>query len=122
MKIGFNLFKCVGDILDDKVDIKDVLYIISSTAIKEERSIDGAVLNYLGGKPDTIRAIRMIGVLGQLMKENKLIQPRLQGMNEHYVPEHHWADIFFDDGNDNTTVKRAWENYKIASVLSKDHA
>lgn len=119
MKIGFNLFKCVEDILEGRVIIDNVLYIISSTAIKEERNIDPVVLNHLGPKPDTIYTIRFVETVRHLFKENKIIQPRLQGIMEHEIPEYHWGDLFINEDKSNTTVKRAWENYKIASTLAQ---
>ena len=122
MKIGFNFFLCIEDILEGKVKIDDVLYIISSTAIKEERNIDSVVLNHLGPKPDTIYTIRFIETVRHLYKEHKILQPRLQGIMKHNIPDYHWGDLFINKDKGNRTVKKAWENYKIASVLSRDHA
>ena len=117
MKIGFSFFLCIEDILDGKVKIDDVLYIISSTAIKKEGDIDRVVLNHLGSKPDTIYTIRFIETVRHLYKENKILQPRLQGIMSHAIPDHHWGDVFINKDKGNKTVKKAWENYKIASSL-----
>jgi hypothetical protein len=116
MKIGFSLGRCIRDIVDNKVTIDDVAFIITATCIREKEQL-GPVIedylfrdDYLYGR-DSEECHR---VANELWDNNKLIQPRREGIHRHKQPANSiWVDIFPTELTENTTVKKAWDAYRF---------
>lgn len=116
MKIGFSFGRCIRDIVTDKVSIDDVAFIITGTAVRDEEQMLNVVQDY------TYRGDYLAGLDEQACKEvalalwrsNKVLQPRLQGIHRHKIPENSvWVDLFPTALSDNESVKRAWDSYRF---------
>jgi len=116
MKIGFSLGRCIRDIVNDKVAYRDVLFIIAATMIDKTEKIDSVVdaymqePGYLWGLPKD----KCLAVAYRLWEDNKIIQPRLEGIGRRAVPEHAiWADLFLSPEIPNPSISAAWEQYRL---------
>jgi len=116
MKIGFSLGRCVRDIVNGDVSIDNVAFIIAATAIREKEKlkpvIDDYLLRpgYLSGLDDS----KCHEVANILWDQNKILQPRLQGLHRHMQPENAiWVDMFPTVNSDNDAVKKAWDGYRF---------
>lgn len=122
MLVGLSLSYCVADILDGKVNVSDVLVIVTRTDFNPTNEYEwNAIMEgytthkpiWRGYKEDAIKEVVM-----QLYEMGKLHQPRQFGS---YPPrvEHNWLETFVP-GNEHTNpaVKKAWDNYKILAGLS----
>ena len=116
MKIGFSLGRCVRDIVNGKVSEDDVAFIITATCIREKEQLDAVIIDY------TYRNDYLVGldeqecirVAHSLWDNNKLIQPRREGIHRHKQPENSvWVDIFPTELSDNESVKKAWDGYRF---------
>lgn len=78
--IGKSLTFCVRDIIDGRVDIRDVEYIIAGTAFETwddwKDAIDEYCLSYWLSNPGVARR-----VVNNLIMTDRIIQPRLFGEN-----------------------------------------
>lgn len=76
--VGLSLSKCVADIIEDKVDVNDVVFIIARTAIKTPEDMDYVMHRYRKSywekNPDLGEKIARL-----LFEDNKVTQPRLRG-------------------------------------------
>lgn len=116
MKIGFSLGRCVRDIVNGKVDIEDVAFLITATSVQDEQHLENVIYQYMG-EPTYLAGLdseRCKEVALNLWSNNKIIQPRRQGMHRHKQPEDSiWVDIFPTSLSDNESVKTAWEKYRF---------
>lgn len=116
MKIGFSFGRCIRDIVNGDVSIDDVAFIITATNMPKREYIDNVILIYMG-EPRYLLGLdydRCLEVARQLWDNNKIIQPRVQGMNRHHQPENAiWVDIFPTALSDNDSVKSAWNAYRF---------
>jgi hypothetical protein len=116
MKIGFSLGRCVRDIVNGDVSIDDVAFIITATNIREIEQLAPVINDYLvrddylyGLDEDTCQRVAL-----ELWNNNKLLQPRRQGLHRHKQPENAvWVDIFPTATSKNESVKKAWDAYRF---------
>lgn len=116
MKIGFSLGRCIRDIVCGDVAINDVAFIIGATAIREKAQLGSVIEDYLyrPGYLDGLDRDKCHEVANQLWDNNKLIQPRLQGLHRHQQPENAvWVDMFPTVNSDSDAVKKAWDGYRF---------
>ena len=145
MKIGFSYSRCVRDIADGKVDIDDVLVIISRTDFdpNDDGQWKSIWIGYGGGtgiqddlndlrslfsrsnpewsmyKDEDEQRIRDISI--QLWTEGKLHQPRKFGAHPRrssYI----WVDtgpIGHEQYTQPESVQQAWKNYLMLSALTR---
>jgi hypothetical protein len=124
MKVGFSFGRCVRDIVNGTVDIKDVMVILARTRMESAEHVDGVVeaymdrRGYLWGLDET----RCKEVASQLYQQGKIFQPRLENhypgsmVHESYV----WMDLFPTTHEDNDLVRKAWQQYQVALRLVGD--
>jgi hypothetical protein len=135
MKIGLSYSRCVRDIVDGKVDIRDVLVIIARTKFdpRNDAQWQGIWEGYGGGQTfsnpfsnpewmdypsedeDRFRSVSI-----ELWESGKLHQPREFGAHPTRMP-YYWleASIPAEEMESNPAVKRAWEQFQIVAGLSK---
>lgn len=121
MKIGFSLSKCIQDIAQGLIDVNDVAFIISLTTIREDKQIDHVIDNWiLNTVLDQENRAIYRSIVEELIKENKLVQPRIQGMHRHWLPQEgqHWMDMYPTNPPKNQAVKTAWNQYRTVQELS----
>ena len=130
MKIGLSYSRCIRDIVDGKVDIKDVLVIISRTDFDPniDEEWQGIWQGYHGYSPwsnpewvsyadedeDRFRSVSI-----ELWESGKLHQPRKFGAHPSRLP-YYWleASLPSDELENNPAVKKAWEQFQILAGLS----
>jgi hypothetical protein len=115
MKIGFSFGRCVRDIVNGDIALKDVAFIIAATNIENEYHLEQVVKAYLsrdyyldGLDEDTCQRVAL-----DLWDTNRILQPRRQGIHRHMQPESSvWVDLFPTTLSENNSVKTAWNNYR----------
>jgi len=134
MKIGLSYSRCVRDIIDGKVDIDDVLVIISSTNFDPNNDDEwkevwdgyggGGYLgnpfsqsewiNYSNEDEDRVRSVSL-----QLWNDGKLHQPRKFGAHTKRS-YHHWREVVLMDEelDQNPAARNAWEKFKMIADLT----
>jgi hypothetical protein len=123
MKIGFSLGRCIRDIVDGKISIDDVAFIITATCIKEKEQL-GPVIDdylfrddYLYGR-DEKESHR---IANELWDTNKLIQPRREGIHRHKQPANSiWVDMYPTELSENEAVKNAWNGYRLMLHMTEN--
>jgi len=134
MKIGLSLSRCVKDIVDGVVDIKDVLVVISRTDFdpRNDTQWKGIWEGYGGGQtfgspfsnPEWIdypaedeSRVRAVSI--DLWNTGKLHQPRKFGARPHRM-NYYWMEVGLssDDIDSNPAVKKAWEQFQIIAGLT----
>ena len=121
MKVGFRLSECIHDIAHGVVKFEDVAFIVSLTAIQPERDLSEIIDNWINSTLlDAEHRSQYIDVLVHLFKYNKVLQPKLQGLGDHWRPTHSecWMDLYPSAPPKNSAVQSAWDNYRIVSALS----
>jgi hypothetical protein len=132
-KIGLSFSRCVKDIVDGVVDIDDVLVVIARTKI-DPRNDDQWLDVWLGyreaygmGNPewagysdedeDRVRSVSI-----ELWESGKLHQPRQFGAHAARL-SYYWLETILPDKEleSNPAVKKAWDQFKLISQLSKTH-
>jgi hypothetical protein len=116
MKIGFSLGRCVRDIVDGKVAIDDVAFIITATCIREKEQLGPVIDDYLFRDEYLYGRDGVLShkIAEELWDSNKLIQPRREGIHRHKQPANSvWVDMFPTVPSENDAVKTAWENYRF---------
>lgn len=137
MKIGLSYSRCLCDIIDGKVDIDDVLVIITRTDF-DPRNDDQWNHIWVGYGGDTENAytqgffsqsnpewagntdeakFREVSV--QLWEQGKLHQPRKFGAHPRRLP-YIWLETFApqEEIAKNPAAEKAWNNYKLIAGLS----
>jgi hypothetical protein len=123
MKIGFSLGRCVRDIVLGKVSEDDVAFIITATCIREPEQLGPVIADYMSRSDylyglDEVECIR---VAHSLWDNNKLIQPRREGIHRHKQPENSvWVDIFPTELSENDAVKTAWDQYRFMLHMTEN--
>ena len=134
MKVGTSLSRCVRDIYEQKVDMKDILVLVTRTDFDPEKDDQWKNIweGYAGGngpgslhsQPEwfTIPAedeskIRDICI--KLKLQGKLHQPRQYGSHPARL-HHYWYDVILTDEviQSNPAARKAWDNYKMIAGLS----
>jgi hypothetical protein len=123
MKIGFSLGRCVRDIVTGKVAEDDVAFIIAATCIREPEQLSPVISDYMY-REDYLYGLdeaECLRVAQSLWTNNKLIQPRREGIHRHKQPENSvWVDIFPTEMSENESVKRAWDAYRFMLHMTEN--
>ncbi len=123
MKIGFSLGRCIRDIVNGKVNIDDVAFIITATYIRSPEQLDNVINTYLF-EPNYLLGLdgyACLDVAKRLWDSNRIIQPRAQGMHRHMQPENSiWVDMFPTELSENETVKKAWDAYRFMLHMTEN--
>lgn len=126
MKIGLSYSRCVLDIVEGKVDIDDVLVLITRTnfdphddeqwqAIWEGYHYDNpAWYKYSDQEEDRFRSVSI-----ELWEQGKLHQPRKFGAHPRRVP-YYWLETVLpsEELESNLSVKKAFEQFQIVAGLT----
>jgi len=123
MKIGFSLGRCVRDIVTGDVNINDVAFIISATAIRSPEQLAPIIQEYtwrdgylLGLDEDKCQEVAL-----EIWNKSKLLQPRLQGLHRHMQPENAiWIDMYPTLISENSAVKTAWDAYRFMLHMTEN--
>ena len=116
MKIGFSFGRCIRDIVNGEVDYDDVAWIISGTAIRDSSAAMSVIDDYMH-RPDYLWGLdekKCFEIGMKLYEEGKVLQPRLQGVHRHMIPEGAlWADMFPTNMSNNQAAKSSWDAYRL---------
>lgn len=123
MKIGFSFGRCIRDIVNGKVSIDDVAFLITATRIKDEEHIAQVIGSYMGESSyllgldyETCMKVAKI-----LWNTNRVLQPRAQGLHRHAQPENSvWVDMFPTQLSSNESVKKAWDAYRLMLHMTEN--
>jgi hypothetical protein len=135
MKIGLSYSRCVRDIVEKKVDIQDVLVIISRTDFdpRDDEQWKGIWRGYCEGSlynmhmewhgydyenPEHEQLFRDVSI--ELWENGKFHQPRQFGARAQRL-SYYWLDAVLPthDLEQYPAVKKAWEQYQIVAGLAK---
>lgn len=134
MKIGLSYSRCVRDIVDGRVDIEDVLVLITRTDFdpRDDEQWAGIWTGYGGGQTfgspfsspewmdypaedeDRFRSVSI-----ELWETGKLHQPRKFGVRPQRRPEI-WLETVLPDSEleSRPAVKAAWDQFQIVAGLT----
>jgi hypothetical protein len=116
MKIGFSLGRCIRDIVEGKVAIDDVAFIITATCIREKEQLAPVINDYMF-RDDYLYGLeedKCQSIADELWESNRLLQPRRQGLHRHKQPANSvWVDMFPTELSENQSVKTAWDSYRF---------
>jgi hypothetical protein len=132
MKVGLSLSRCVRDIFEKRVQLKEVLVVISRTDFdpEDDKQWNSIWTGYAGdnsigsvwshpewhGYKDNEQEFRNICI--NLKKSGQLHQPRQFGA---FPPrlDYYWYDVIISPADlaNNPAAEEAWNTYKIAAKL-----
>lgn len=124
MKVGFSYSRCLRDIFEGKVNERDVVVIIARTDFDpfDDKHWESIWIGYTmrgewAGLEDHEEEIR--DLTRALYDEGKIHQPRQFGAHPFRADEY-WYDLITTSeiNEENPTVKKAWEQYKILANLA----
>lgn len=130
MKIGLSYSRCVRDIVDGKVDIRDVLVIIARTDFDphDDKQWSGIWAGYHGYSPfsnpewmsypdEDEDHFRQVSI--DLWEQGKLHQPRKFGAHPSRLP-YYWLEAVLpsEELDLNPTAKKAFEQFQVIAGLS----
>jgi hypothetical protein len=123
MKIGFSLGRCIRDIVNKKVDIDDVAYIIAATNIANTESLKIVIeeycwrIGYLEGlDPEECQKVALC-----LWEARCILQPRREGLpGPRCAEDSIWVDIFPTVLSETASVKNAWNDYQLVLKLTEN--
>ena len=136
MKIGLSYSRCIRDIVDGKVDINDVLVLITRTDFDphNDDQWSGIWSGYGGGTDNAYsrgffsqsnpewagyhNEDQFRGVSIDLYESGKMHQPRKFGARPRRLP-YYWLETIVDDAElaNSPTVKDAWDKFQMVSGL-----
>ena len=133
MKIGLSYSRCIRDIVDGKVDINDVLVLITRTDFDphDDEQWAGIWTGYGGGQtfgspfsnPEWMDypvedEAKFRDVSIELYDSGKMHQPRKFGARPHRLP-YYWLEAVVSDNDleNSPTVKDAWDKFQVVSGL-----
>ena len=130
MKIGLSYSRCVRDIIDGKVALRDVLVIVARTDFdpRNDKQWAGIWSGYGGGTnpggiwsnpewagyndEDKFRDITL-----ELHESGKLHQPRQYGAHPPRL-NYYWLDCVVPQNEMTPAQQKAWDNYQLITGLS----
>lgn len=123
MKIGLSLSRCVRDIVEGRVNIDDVLVLITRTdfdpTVKEQweaiwDGYTGYRSEWNGLEHDDVKSAVM-----QLWEEGKIHQPRKFGAFPRRRPEY-WLETVLPESEleRNPAAKDAWDRFQVIAGLA----
>ena len=133
MKIGLSYSRCVRDIVDGKVDINDVLVLITRTNFDplNDEQWTGIWRGYGGGQtfgnpfsnPEWMDypaedEAKFRSITIELHNTGRMHQPRQFGAHPHRLP-YYWLETIVSDSDleNSPTVKDAWDKFQMISGL-----
>lgn len=130
MKIGLSYSRCVRDIVEGTVDIRDVLVIVARTDFDphDDKQWQGIWLGYHGSglglsNPEWAHypeedEFKFRNVSKELWDMGKLHQPRKFGAYPHRLP-YYWLETVVSDEDleHSPVIKDAWDKFKMVSGL-----
>jgi len=123
VKIGFSLGRCIRDIVMGKISEDEVAFIITATCIRSEEQLDPVIQDYMF-REDYLYGLDekdCIRVAHSLWDNNKLIQPRREGLHRHKQPANSiWVDMFPTELSENEAVKKAWDGYRFMLHMTEN--
>jgi hypothetical protein len=134
LKIGLSYSRCVRDIVDGKVDINDVLVLITRTDFDPHNDAQwtGIWRGYGGGQtfdnpfsnPEWIDypaedEAKFRSITIELYNTGRMHQPRKFGAHPHRLP-YYWLETIVSDSDleNSPTVKDAWNKFQMISGLT----
>ena len=136
MKIGLSYSRCVRDIVDGKVDINDVLVLITRTDFNphDDEQWSGIWIGYGGGTPIASRGFfghsnpewagyhdedQFRSVSIELWETGKMHQPRKFGAHPARRPEI-WLEAVLPNSEleKNPAAKAAWDKFQTVASLT----
>lgn len=133
MKIGLSYSRCVRDIVEGKVDMQDVLVLITRTDFDPRKDDEwkgiwrgycaGSVMNmnmewrgYDYNNPEHEKLFRDVSI--ELWNQGKFHQPRTFGAHPRRLP-YFWLDVTLtsEDLESNPAAKTAWEKFQTIAGL-----
>jgi hypothetical protein len=133
MKVGLSYSRCILDIVEGRVDIRDVLVVVARTNFdpNDDKQWAGIWSGYCHGgmsraewsdydffNQEDEAKFRNVSI--ELWDSGKLHQPRKFGAHPSRMP-YYWLEVSLpaEELEDNPAVKRAWEQFQIVAGLSK---
>ena len=133
MKVGLSYSRCIRDIVDGKIDINDVLVLITRTDFDphDDEQWAGIWTGYGGGQtfgspfsnPEWMDypvedEAKFRDVSIKLYDSGKMHQPRKFGARPHRLP-YYWLEAVVSDNDleNSPTVKDAWDKFQMISGL-----
>ena len=123
MKIGLSLSRCVRDIVEDRVNIEDVLILITRTDFDPtvQEQWDSIWIGYQSMNPEWygLDHDRVRDVVMQLWDTGRIHQPRKFGARPQRRPEI-WLEAVLPDSEleQNPSVKAAWDQFQVLAGLA----
>ena len=123
MKIGLSLSRCVRDIVEGRVDINDVLVIITRTDFDPtvQQQWDSIWHGYQHLNPEWrgLDHDETFEVVKALWDRGRLHQPRKFGAHPRRLP-YYWLEAVLPMGelDRNPAVKESWEQFQVLAGLS----
>jgi hypothetical protein len=134
LKIGLSYSRCVRDIVDGKVDINDVLVLITRTDFDPHNDAQwtGIWRGYGGGQtfgnpfsnPEWMDypaedEAKFRSTTIELYNTGRMHQPRQFGAHPHRLP-YYWLETIVSDSDleNSPTVKDAWNKFQMISGLT----
>lgn len=122
MKIGLSLSRCVRDIVEGRVDVEDVLLLITRTDFDPTvaEQWDSIWAGYTSINPEwyDLEHDDVKSVIMELWEDGKIHQPRKFGAHPQRLP-YHWLETIVSDSDleHSPTVKDAWDKFQMVSGL-----
>ena len=92
MLIGLSLSYCISDIINERVDKNDVMFIIAGTRIMCDHDLDSVLENYAKynwqDNPENAKSLAR-----EFYNRGMIIQPRVMDCNPPHVAEGWWAKV-----------------------------
>jgi len=134
MKIGLSYSRCIRDIVDGKVNINDVLVLITRTDFDphNDEQWTGIWKGYGGGQtfgnpfsnPEWMDypaedEAKFRSITIELYNTGRMHQPRKFGAHPHRLP-YYWLETIVSDSDleNSPTVKDAWNKFQMISGLT----
>lgn len=131
MKLGLSFSRCVLDIVEERVDIADVMLIVSRTDFdpRDDEQWQSIWLGYTAGHGwskrewshyyDSPYGAKFRNVALELYNTGKLHQPRQFGARPYRLP-YFWLDVIIppEDLANNAALKSAWDNLLLVAGLN----
>ncbi len=123
MKIGLSLSRCVRDIVEERVNIKDVLVLITRTdfdpSVDEQWADIWQGYQYLNPEWAGLEEDAVKKVVMDLWESGKIHQPRKFGARPQRMG-YYWVETVLpmDELEDKPMVKDAWEKFQVLAGLA----
>lgn len=123
MKIGLSLSRCVRDIVEGRVNIEDVLVLITRTdfdpTVKEQWDSIWAGYTVYNPEWDGLEEDAVKTVVLYLWEEGKIHQPRKFGAYPRRRPEY-WLETVLPGSelDRNPAAKDAWDRFQVVAGLA----